>query len=384
MAKVESKIPKNPGGKSIVDPPQIHSLNVSKADIKLLEDKVVKLPENKVYNLYKNINCSDEERGWTETLSLNKSITLNRSFTLNNTINSTKNLTFGFQYGILSGSSNSTKTVTLTNSKTWSESEVLAENSSRSIELKVKTRKALYVKLQKTIYHLRIPFKGTVTVDGEIFVSYIDKRGGKPYSLKSFEKRYLKLSELLDNDGIDIEIEGFVENSSASELEILYFERNTEDEECELPELLPTEKKPEFRSSNIENYSGINNNELKAKNEFTKLRNLTDDKEVEVPKDDKFKTNANNEVIEEYFGSTTITTSDSAGSIWIRHQSYGPGLCNLDTRTNYGNVVTTNAPLASWSNWQMLASHFGSISYVINNSVNCDTGVRSQVKYFKK
>jgi hypothetical protein len=89
-------------------------------------------------------------------------------------------------------------------------------------------------------------------------------------------------------------------------------------------------------------------------------------------------------VIEEYFSTTSIKTSNSIANVEVRHLSYGPGFCNVDTRSSLGKTITTAAPPAIWSPWQVLEIHMGEISLTISNTVNCDTGVRSQVKYWKK
>jgi hypothetical protein len=88
-------------------------------------------------------------------------------------------------------------------------------------------------------------------------------------------------------------------------------------------------------------------------------------------------------VIEEFFGSVSIKTSDSVGQVFVRHLSFGPGLCEVETRSSLGKIITTLAPPAFWSEWQPIENHMGAITMNLNTTVKCDTGVRSQVKYWK-
>ncbi|MCF2874044.1 MULTISPECIES: hypothetical protein [unclassified Tenacibaculum] len=90
------------------------------------------------------------------------------------------------------------------------------------------------------------------------------------------------------------------------------------------------------------------------------------------------------ETIEEYIDSIIIQTSNTIATIHVRHLSFGPGFCSVETTSSLnGKTISHMAPPAVWSDWVLLDEHTGSFSIEISDKVNCDTGVRSQVKYWK-
>ena len=92
--------------------------------------------------------------------------------------------------------------------------------------------------------------------------------------------------------------------------------------------------------------------------------------------------------VEEILGSPTeanltITTSNSIAMIEVRHMSYGPGFCTVETRTSLGGGNVAAAPPLVYGAWHILEAHAGVVTMTISTEAKCDTGARSQVRYFK-
>lgn len=324
----------------------IVSLDINSADIILDEENLVVLPEEKVYEIYKNANCSSERRGWTETLTLNKSVNLTKTVSLTKSVVSSKSISVNATFPKVGGSASNSKTITFTNNRIWSENETVTTNRSRSIDLQVEPGKVLYIKLEKTLSKVRVPFKGKVIVDGVVESTYLQAKMGDLYS-----KKRVEISNLLTKNERTFILEGFIENSSASALSILFDERDVnKNKDCEFSDIVES---PQVKNVTV-------SSEMLEKNKETDLS------------------------VEEYVNSTTITTSNSIAHVYVRHLSFGPGFCNVDTRSSSGSMMATNAPPAVWSDWQIIDTHMGEVTFTITNKVNCDTGVRSQVKYYKK
>jgi len=92
----------------------------------------------------------------------------------------------------------------------------------------------------------------------------------------------------------------------------------------------------------------------------------------------------------EYFGDTTLHTCNVGGRIEVRFMSLGPGGCAVEAREDpryAGSRPATTGLLALpgiWSGWLVFREHFGRITTRIVNRVHCDTGVRSQVRYYRR
>ena len=85
----------------------------------------------------------------------------------------------------------------------------------------------------------------------------------------------------------------------------------------------------------------------------------------------------------EYRDEVSLTTCNSVAHIKVRFMSFGPGFCAVEARSGVqGDVVGITAPPAVWTGWtDMPVAHLGVVSRTIKNTVHCDTGVRSQVRY---
>lgn len=357
---------------------KVSSVEFTKTDFDFKSDELVYLPEKIYFDIYKNVNCSSERRGWAETLSLSKSISLNRSMTFTKSITSsaTLNAQVNFPLGSVGGSVS--RSVTVSNSRSWSETETVTENRSRTINLEVNSKKVLFVKLQKIVKSIRVPFSAKLTIDGTFTATYIGLRRERidiPLGQHIYIERPVhfnvtyRISDVLNDLERTFIIDGFIENSKADDLEVLYDERDVKTEECEYEVNLKVNALELF-----DNSSEV----------VLELEEIESNTFGEISDESDYENLSFGLAIEEYFGTTSIQTSNSVANIEVRHLSYGPGFCNVDTRSSLGKTITTAAPPAFWSPWQVLESHIGEISLTISNTVNCDTGVRSQVKYWKK
>lgn len=79
----------------------------------------------------------------------------------------------------------------------------------------------------------------------------------------------------------------------------------------------------------------------------------------------------------------TITTSNSIATIEVRHMSYGPGFCTVETKSSLGAGNVAAAPPLVYGPWHPIEAHAGAVTLTITTEAKCDTGARSQVRYFK-
>jgi hypothetical protein len=90
------------------------------------------------------------------------------------------------------------------------------------------------------------------------------------------------------------------------------------------------------------------------------------------------------QVVEEFPGSSiSIQTSNSIAAVEVRHLSFGPGACDVVTRSSLGAEFQILALPGIWSGWRAIEQHAGSITVTLSVEIRCDTGVRSQVRYFR-
>lgn len=87
------------------------------------------------------------------------------------------------------------------------------------------------------------------------------------------------------------------------------------------------------------------------------------------------------EVTSSLFDGMSITTCNCVGNVQVRAKSLGPGFC--DTRISSSpQSVQISAPPLTWSTWEVLSSHIGSVTFSISVDAKCDTGALFEVKYF--
>lgn len=382
MSRLQDRIPKVHRHGTLYSI-RLVSVEFVHAKVELDDAGAVKLPESRYYDVYKNINCSSERRGWTETLSLTKVVTLQRSASFTKAIQSSSNISLSIPLPKVGGTAGggASRSVTVTNQNGWSETEQVTTNTSRSINTEVAPGKALLTRLQKTVYSVRVPFKANVIVDGVVEAVYVSMQmrpsGRFPTPVLKVRKQRFLISDLLPQAERTFEVTGFVENSSADELQMLYYERDVD----RATECMPQEKalstvKANFAQDGHELDSDLLTTILVAADDARPGELVLNTEEI-----DELDFGL---VEEEFFGSTTIRTSDSVAQVWVRHLSFGPGFCTVETRSSRGTLISTPAPPTFWSEWQTIESHFGEISLTLTATVKCDTGVRSQVRYWKK
>lgn len=366
---------------------------IKTSDYVIDENNIVTLPETINQEVYGNKNCSQQQRGWVENASVSttkgNNVTINRGVTSskNLTINANINASFG---GIgASGGISSQQSIQISNSFQNSFQAQVTESRQRSIDTTVKPMTILLVKLRNTTSNLRLPFKLTIQIDGEYTVKTTPKffeilpgiRITDPAILEGHATTVTrKISETLSEDERIFLIEGFLDNARSTSIDVTYSERSLTDEDC-------TDVSININNNDVNNLLDvISSNQNLTEDNINTFINLK--KEFFLPTSAKISKETLEDleftlVIEEYFGSITITTANVVGNVEVQHFSFGPGFCNVITRTP-SEAVTINAPPFMWSGWQLLFNHLGEVTTTITNQVNCDTGVRSQVKYFKK
>lgn len=348
------------------------SLEISRTDVNVYEDMIEHLPESIFFDAYKNVNCTEERRGWVETLGLTKNITLQRSASFTKMVSSSVSLSANIAFPKVGGSVTGgvVRNVSLTEQRGWSESEQVTTNSSRSINMEVAPRQILYVKLQKTVYFVKVPFSVNVSYQGVVEATYIKVRGSG-YSLVANPKvQCFLLSDLLAEDQRVFIVEGFLENSSAGELKVLY-NQSAVDLSTDCTEIGNKLLKVNDKAED-DTLVDLRIDELMDSDTGDLIDNDEDSSHIDFDL-----------TIEEFIGTTSVQTSDSIAQVSVRHSSFGPGLCEVETRSSLGTIISTLSPPFLWSEWQVLESHIGAISLSINTTVKCDTGVRSEVRYWK-
>ena len=77
-----------------------------------------------------------------------------------------------------------------------------------------------------------------------------------------------------------------------------------------------------------------------------------------------------------------IQTGNSWGNVEVRAKSFGPGFCA--THVTVGDkTVSIAAPPLAYSNWVVVNSYGGSVSFAISKEDICDTGTIAEVRYWK-
>jgi hypothetical protein len=79
----------------------------------------------------------------------------------------------------------------------------------------------------------------------------------------------------------------------------------------------------------------------------------------------------------------TIKTGNSVANIDVRAKSFGPGACGVTFSTDGGNSIHFLALPLAYSPWTILASHAGATSFKITHTVECDTGILGEIRYYK-
>lgn len=369
--------------------------DIVKASQFLIDSKnVVKLPDSYNEEVYVNRNCTDGERGWTETISTNT--VEGSNYTITNSFTSSKTMSFTAGINIAPVNLGGSLSQTLTIGKTQQQSVngQRTESRSRNISTTVKAKTALFVKIKSTSANLRLPFKVEIVLDGKVLVHREPPPIVPPASLITSLIRQIgikdyeaNISDILSEPERTFQIEGFIDNAKSMTIDVSYLEKKLEGNECEEKESQKFTKLGDSYNMmfsayvmKVENSESINKAEIRDFKAATKKE--LSYKSVHLEKHEQ-PNDVFNLVIEEYSGSTTITTDDVVAAIEVQHSSFGPGFCNVITRTPSGSVGV-NAPPFIWSGWQTVVNHLGVITTTLTNEVNCDTGVRSQVRYYRK
>jgi len=330
------------------------SYSIEKSDVHVIKDSIARIPNGYEERFFKNTNCSNEERGFTQVFSL--SVTETKSLTYTSSISSSLNLNLSLSYTGIGAGASVQESISLSNSQSQSTSSTTT--LSQNIDLKVKPKSILYIRLSSIKNKIYVPFEGSITINGSFDAKTTQTMiGAIKLDCNGINKH--TISDLLDAVNRTFFVKGFIENTNASALDVFYNEKPTNDSICSSSNITIQNKKI------IANPDNINDSAIEiSKNEV---------------KDSIF-----NETIEEYFNSTTINVCDCYSNVEVRHMSMGPGTCAVVTQSSKGSQVGVTALPAVWTGWQIIESLIGETTITLTDEVICDTGIRSQVKYFKK
>jgi len=328
-------------------------------------DKHEIMPQRVYLDKFINRNNSNEARGWTETLTMSRSVTITRSVTFTKSMTSSVSVTVSGNVtfpGGTGGSSSATysRSVTTTDSKTFTESETITTGNTRTINTQVAAHSILEIYLRRTVGSVRVPFTGDAVLDGviEAVVKAEFQVVGGIIAVGPQRKRFA-LADLLSEDDRRFEVAGFVQDSEATGLEIEYRESPIQG--------------VALANKTIVDANDAAEDEVALGDLGPGQRAAAEDLPLDV-----------GQAIEEFSGSTYIQTDNSIATIEVRHLSMGPGFCNVHTQSSLGGWITTNAPPAIWSDWQVVDRHMGPVATTLTTIINCDTGVRSQVRYYRR
>lgn len=357
----------------------IVSVDVTEADLLLDDTHAVVLPVKRYFDVYTNANCTTERRGWSETLRLTKQVQLSRSASWTQTFVSASSLTAHLDFPKVGGLGGSvSRTVTLNDQSGWSETENESSESSRTIDMQVQPGQVLAAKIERTVSSIREPFHGRVTVTGVVSALYaFDARlpihGHPPVHFEHVEQ--YAIDRLLPNDSArSFSVNGFLENSSADNLDVIFAER-------------PADKTRDCGISNagLGGTHRVNGSRKVVTSSTTKARAVRPfvSKGALASQDEAARFKFNDLTVEEYRDDVTIHTADAIATVSVRHMSLGPGFCAVETHSDRGSTVGQTAPPGVWGAWQVIETIWGKQSLTLTDDVKCDTGVRSQVQYAK-
>ncbi len=80
----------------------------------------------------------------------------------------------------------------------------------------------------------------------------------------------------------------------------------------------------------------------------------------------------------------TITTGDYVSNVEFRVKSLGPGMCTVEVSAGAKETKRLLSPPLTWSSWQILSAHLGSVKYILDYKIGCDTDVLVEVRYAHK
>lgn len=277
------------------------------------------------------------------------------SYSESDTVNITQALTTtsGLQITIplYNAQMNFTKAVAVTQVK--STVEQYARNETTNERITVPPTTALLYVFTKRGIQMTAPFEGECIVDAKLLSRHPDGHL-LPYTFGMLSDRYPADRRLYQTKGTVMVIRG------GSRVEKSYIDKKLDPQDPRDCDQIPN---------------------LSLSNHLIRLNNqpLLLDALVASPLPAAV---AAREVTVSLHNGMSITTCNCVANVQVRAKSFGPGFCDTRISNSFGNAVQISAPPFSWSNWEILNSHLGEVTYTINVSAECDTGALFEVKYF--
>lgn len=356
---------------------------VGQTNFKLIDESLIKLPDTYSQEVKAMVNCTPTARAWTEQFSLKVETGYGITFTENIQTKKTLQVNAGIQTNIGSFGTIKGNEITISQTKQKNIEHTSTSEYSKSITTTLAPNEKLYIKATTITEVIRVPFECKILLDGDakFDIHTITPCGsiffGPAPCYQIASRPSKKISDLLSEEERTFYIRGFLQNATASDAKLNYDSQSLTPQKCDSIRNIefPQNVQPATTSSNRPRESTIvSSDRLITQTPRSQQSSLVSKEEYE-----KLRFNM---VIEDYNDAITITTGNVYSKIEVRHWSFGPGFCNVIARTPSARVGL-NAPPFSWSGWQLLTNHIGSITTTITNEVNCDTGVKSQVRYFK-
>jgi hypothetical protein len=364
---------------------------ISSANFKLNEDSIIELPETYTQEVKSSTNCTKINRGWTETFTLKVENGYTIRFTESIETKKSIQLNTGIEYKAIKLGGSTSNDITISNSKQTDIQKTVTSDYTKTIETTLQPGEKLYAKATSLTKNIKVPFTCKFVFDGDVDFdinlivpcrSIFTPPGSQCVNFLSRTTK--KLSDILSEEERTFYIKGFLQNASSSAISVTYASKILSERQCDT---VFKSIDPMSTSEYISLVSSIVNTKALTKRNKQTLSKINAGESyflknsILVSNTEYEKINFNL-VIEDYNDKITITTANVYSKIEVQHWSFGPGFCNVITRTPRTRVGI-NAPPFTWSGWQLLTNHIGEVTTTITNEVNCDTGVKSQVRYYK-
>lgn len=334
----------------------LRSLKISDVKIIPLEPLIITSKPGVIPNAISTLidthaNCTQGTESIDKTLTSNETYKTGSLYNFTNSVNTSSENSFNLslKLGESTLSNNNKKTVTITTGK--STTNTIDETTNNTLSERVVDQippmtKRYYI-ISQLIGFGYYDLNGNISADATI----------TPYNPVILPGN--KLSKVIDKEKLTFNIKGELATFSIKEKRFQRIdEKLTEDHpDC----LIPKSKFPE----NIT--SAIRFNELSSSS---------------ISETTPIQSESSTEVIEPLVNNMNIHTGNVVANLLVRAKSLSLGFCATKVSTNT-NEVGILAPPQMWSDWYTLDSYLGETSFDINSSVECDTDVIFEIKYFK-
>ncbi|MCU4634835.1 hypothetical protein KTJ62_00355 [Acinetobacter sp. WU_MDCI_Abxa265] len=334
----------------------LKSLKISEVKIIPLEPLIITTKPGVIPNAISTLidthaNCTQSQESIDKTLTSNETYKTGSLYSFTNNVNtsSENSLNLSLKLGDSTLSNNNKNIVTITTGKTTTNTidETTNNTLSERVVDQIPPMTKRYYIISQLIGFGYYDLNGNISADA---------------TLTPYDPSYLssnKLSKIIDNEKLLFNIKGELATFSVKEKR---FQRIDEKLTIDHPDcLIPKSKFPE----NIT--SAIRVNELSN---------------ISLSEIEPIQSESYSEVIEPLINNMNIHTGNVVANLLVRAKSLSLGFCATKVSTNTKEVGIL-APPQMWSDWYTLDSYLGETSFDINSSIECDTDVIFEIKYFK-